>query len=296
MEDTNFITIQGFMRTKLGLNGNDLLVYAIIYGFSQNGQGKFTGSAQYLADWCGSTKRGVYKNLNNLVEKGFIVKEEHEQNGIKYCDYSVSEFTGDELSSVGGSELSSPHNIYNNIKENNNNTNVLLLKEKECVQKKFVPPSLDEVKAYVEQKGYSMSADDFYYHYESVNWYRGKTRIVNWKNAVTQWEKHNNKQSRPFDGLKVATEENFITTIKLYPKHVTELNNARVSWANAIRKYGDAKETLKDIAGAIIIYKNDCRTKEIDERYIKSFSSFMNDSLEYNIVKAREIANVRKKN
>jgi predicted transcriptional regulator len=128
MEDTSYVTIQGFMRTKLGLSGNDLIVYAIIYGFSQGNQGKFTGSAQYLADWCGSTKRGIYKNLNSLVERGLIIKDEVEKNGIKFCDYRVSQFTPSELSSVG-SELSSPHNIDNNIDKKTNTTNVVLAKE-----------------------------------------------------------------------------------------------------------------------------------------------------------------------
>ena len=47
----NYITIQGWMRTELELKGNDLMVYAIIYGFSQSESNRFTGSLQYLADW-----------------------------------------------------------------------------------------------------------------------------------------------------------------------------------------------------------------------------------------------------
>lgn len=128
MKDTNHITIQGFMRTKLGLSGNDLIVYAIIYGFSQDGQGKFTGSLQYLADWCGATRRGIQKNLKNLVDRGLIIKDEVDKNGITFYEYHVSEFVGGELSSWGG-ELSSPNNININ-KENNISTNVDILKEK----------------------------------------------------------------------------------------------------------------------------------------------------------------------
>ena len=52
VQSENYITIQGFMRTELHLTGNDLLVYAIIYGVSQDGESKFSGSLQYLADWC----------------------------------------------------------------------------------------------------------------------------------------------------------------------------------------------------------------------------------------------------
>ena len=76
ISDGNYITIQGWMRTDLKLSGNELIVYAIIYGFSQNKQGEFTGSAQYLADWVGCTRRTVMSILNKLVENNFISKTE----------------------------------------------------------------------------------------------------------------------------------------------------------------------------------------------------------------------------
>lgn len=47
----NFVCIQGWMISELHLKGNDLLVYAIIYGYSQDGSSCFSGGLQYLADW-----------------------------------------------------------------------------------------------------------------------------------------------------------------------------------------------------------------------------------------------------
>ena len=76
ISDGTYITIQGWMRTDLKLSGNELIVYAIIYGFSQNKQGEFTGSAQYLADWVGCTRRTVMTILNKLVEAKLISKTE----------------------------------------------------------------------------------------------------------------------------------------------------------------------------------------------------------------------------
>ena len=76
ISDGTYITIQGWMRTDLNLSGNELIVYAIIYGFSQNKQGEFTGSAQYLADWVGCTRRTVMTILNKLVEEKLISKTE----------------------------------------------------------------------------------------------------------------------------------------------------------------------------------------------------------------------------
>ena len=68
VKDENYINIQGFMVTKLGLKGNELLIYAIIYGFSQTEDQVFNGSLQYLADWTNSTKQGVTKNLKSCLK------------------------------------------------------------------------------------------------------------------------------------------------------------------------------------------------------------------------------------
>ena len=59
----NYITIQGWMVTELKLKGNELLIYALIFGFTQTTNQNFTGSLQYIADWTNSTKQGVLKCL-----------------------------------------------------------------------------------------------------------------------------------------------------------------------------------------------------------------------------------------
>lgn len=84
----NYINIQGWMVSELNLKGNDLLIYAIIHGFSQDGTTRFTGGLKYLAEWCNSTKQGVQKNLKNLLDSGLIEKYETEINGVKFCEYS----------------------------------------------------------------------------------------------------------------------------------------------------------------------------------------------------------------
>ena len=74
MKENTYITIQSWMITDLDLKGNELIVYATIFGFSQDGESRFKGSRQYLAEWCNSTTRSVQTALNSLVEKGLIQK------------------------------------------------------------------------------------------------------------------------------------------------------------------------------------------------------------------------------
>ena len=125
----NYISIQGWMVTDLNLYGNDLIVYAIIYGFTQDMEHWFEGTIQYMADWCNCTKRGIYKNIDNLIDAGLIEKSVETVKGVKHCKYRVTDIwsseqssLGDEQSSLGvvnkvheGSEQSSLNNIDNNI-------------------------------------------------------------------------------------------------------------------------------------------------------------------------------------
>lgn len=90
IKDANFIAIQGWMRTKLNLKGNGILIYALIYGFSQDGESRFRGSRKYIADWCGCSVDTVDRTLNSLVDKGLIAKYPHtDDRGVRHVDYAV---------------------------------------------------------------------------------------------------------------------------------------------------------------------------------------------------------------
>lgn len=66
--------------------------------------------------------------------------------------------------------------------------------ENECekpIQKntKFVKPTLEEVKAYILEKGYNVDPDRWINYYESNGWKVGKNSMKNWKAAVATWNK-----------------------------------------------------------------------------------------------------------
>lgn len=90
IQNENYITIQGWMVNELNLKGNSLIIYSIIYGFSQTDDCKFTGSANYLAEWCGCSRQTVMTTLNKLVEDKLLIKHEEFRNNVKFCSYSVN--------------------------------------------------------------------------------------------------------------------------------------------------------------------------------------------------------------
>ena len=87
IKDGNFFTVQAFMRNELNLKGNELLIYAIIYGFSQIENQFFTGSLNYLAEWTGASRTTIKRTLINLLKKGLLDKETIFKNGVRYCKY-----------------------------------------------------------------------------------------------------------------------------------------------------------------------------------------------------------------
>ena len=84
VKDENYIHIPGWAVTRLGLKGNELLVYSIIYGFSQDGETRFTGSLQYLSDWTNSTKQSCIKCLECRSK---LVGVSHPKGGKRYYYY-----------------------------------------------------------------------------------------------------------------------------------------------------------------------------------------------------------------
>jgi len=212
----NYITIQGWMVTDLGLKGNNLLVYAIIYGFSQEEGHRFTGSLQYLADWTNSTRRGVLKSLQALINAGLIEKEDTTQNGVKFCSYRSTEPTGGveqsspgvnkvhrgiEQSSpvygtkfTGGVEQSSPNNIDDIT--NDNSINKYNTPETPAPRTRFVKPTLEEVAAYCKERGNTIDPERFMDYYNGNGWKVGRNPMKDWKATVRNWERNRNTGGR----------------------------------------------------------------------------------------------------
>ena len=90
IDDKVYFSIQAWMVTKLGLKGCERDVYAIIYGYSQDGESDYHGSLGYMSELTGYSKNSICTALKNLTAKEFIVKTEREINNIKFCRYQIN--------------------------------------------------------------------------------------------------------------------------------------------------------------------------------------------------------------
>ena len=79
-------------------------------------------------------------------------------------------------------------------KDNDTDNDIVIDKEKEedvippKPLKRFVKPTIPEIKAYCLERGNGINAERFYNFYEAKGWMIGKTKMKNWKAAVITWE------------------------------------------------------------------------------------------------------------
>ena len=86
-----------------------------------------------------------------------------------------------------------------NIKENNIKESNIKHPSKNIVPlKRFVPPTVDEIKKYCDERGsYLINPQAFIDYYEARGWMLNKNRkMVNWKAAVRTWENNEKERQR----------------------------------------------------------------------------------------------------
>ena len=64
----------------------------------------------------------------------------------------------------------------------------------------FHPPSVEEVRAYCESKGYRISPERFMDYYTANGWRLGKSEMKDWKAVVRNWERKEAKQTENVSG------------------------------------------------------------------------------------------------
>ena len=96
------------------------------------------------------------------------------------------------------------HNVNVNVNENVNVSSIEDIKKRDAKasQKKaptkssparFIPPSVEDVRAYCLERNNRVDAEGFVSFYESNGWRVGKNPMKDWKAAVRTWEKRTNE-------------------------------------------------------------------------------------------------------
>lgn len=205
MKDNNFYTIQGWMVNQLNLQGNELLVYAIIYGFSQDGESEFNGSLKYLSEMTNSNKSTMSRTIEKLIDKGLIIRKKYEINN-SICYHYVVDLGGLQnatgvannnggVAKCNGSYTNNSYSntisIDNNIRDNIEKKDITKVISKES--KRFSKPTIQEIQDYCAERKNGIDAEVFFDFYESKGWKVGTTPMKDWKACIRTWERKENK-------------------------------------------------------------------------------------------------------
>ena len=119
-----------------------------------------------------TTKATTHRTTITIVNYGFF-QDKGTTKGTTKCTARVT------------TEEQQAHTTNKDNKDNNINNKV------------FMPPTVDEVKAYCRERNNNIDAQAFVSFYESKGWMIGKNKMKNWQAAVRTWEQKDKQSAKP---------------------------------------------------------------------------------------------------
>lgn len=119
IKNENHIVIHGWMRNELNLKGNELLVYALLYGFSQDGESSFRGKLTFIQDWFDISKKTAITIIQKLEARGLVSKSKNScgkfEYGVKITPIGCKNYTSEvKKLHLGGEKITPPSNNTSN--------------------------------------------------------------------------------------------------------------------------------------------------------------------------------------
>ena len=185
------------------LTDSELVYYILIVRLSHKAGYCFMSSRE-LGKLRGKGMRTAQRVVENLKQKGYIrtvvyTDERGKSHRKIFPVMYVKSGMGDK-SDIGGTSNLSPTYVKSGtqlIYINNNDLNKSA-SSSQSKRKKFVPPSLDEVARYIEEKKLAIDPRRFFDFYTAGEWHDSNGKPVqNWKQKALTWDGREQKKSKP---------------------------------------------------------------------------------------------------
>lgn len=200
------------------LTDSELVYYILIIRLSHK-EGYCYMSSRELGKLRGKGMRTAQRVVESLKKKGYIKavvytdergKSHRKIFPVRYVKSGMGvkiDIGSYDKSDVGGTSNLSPtyvksgtQIILKNNTKMNKSANADLRKStpsQKGKRKKFVPPSLDEVKQYVAEKNLAIDARRFFDFYTAGEWHdSGGKPVKNWKQKALTWDRREQKERR----------------------------------------------------------------------------------------------------
>lgn len=224
MKKNDYITILAPMVSVLKLKGNELIIFALVHGFTKDGEHEFSGSLDYIQRWTNLSRPSVLSALAKLTDRGLLNKLEKIINGVKFCSYTTNYdealeeaeknlTTGKETllpvkKIYGGGKETLPNNIDNIDKD------ICVIAESRKLVK-FQPPTYEDVARYRNEHGYDVDPKSFVDFYTSKGWMVGRNKMKDWHAAVRNWDRTQRERRGSGPRSERAAGSRFGTMLKV---------------------------------------------------------------------------------
>lgn len=126
--------------------------------------------------------------LSELEEAGYLRREQNREEGkFGKSVYIITDMLKSEKPCVENPLAEIPmagnHAQYN--------TKELNTKESNTKRYRFIPPTVEEVEDYINEKGYNIDAHKFIDYYTANGWRVGKNPMKDWRATVRNWSRNN---------------------------------------------------------------------------------------------------------
>lgn len=205
------------MVTELGLRNNRLLLYALLYGFSQdkNGGG-YSGKQDYLMEWLGCSRAALFNLIQELKRQGLLYETvaDNGQKTLRTARYPCLKNRHD----VQNLDMPCPENRHEDVQnldtacsENRHptiyNTTDNTIYNYSCSRapETTTPPTAEEVAAYCRERGNDIDAGRFVDYYAVSGWKLKGKPIEDWRALIRLWEQNGRaNKAAPAAGTSAA--------------------------------------------------------------------------------------------
>lgn len=183
-DDDGFVSSPRKISRAAGCNDDDMRLL-VAKGFII----PFDNGVVVITDWKinNTLKNDRYQETIFQAEKAML----HTEKSGKYAIGTNTEPSSFQL----GTNMEPQPNITEHSLGKQSITESVV--DKPPSRKRFIPPTMDEVKEYCMEKGYAVDPQRFVDYYTSNGWKVGKNPMKDWKAAVRTWngkeQSHNGK-------------------------------------------------------------------------------------------------------
>lgn len=152
-----------------------------------------------------ASQKKIQTALKKLIKEGLIVTGNYNKNAYdRTLWYALTE-KGKYITRKGKMEFQKKENeftenvqpipitIPNTIPDTIPDIKKEIYKEKNT--KRFVKPSIEEIKEYVFENSLNVDCEYFYDYYQSNGWTVGKNHMKDWKATLRNWSRRNQKST-----------------------------------------------------------------------------------------------------